>query len=220
MELLFSILEHIGIIAFSISGAIVAIDRETDVFGVVFLSFITTFGGGLMRDILLNRMPRFFTHYTSFIITCLITALAVFFFAMIFKKKFIEDEKLLDSVNNYIDAIGIGAFAVTGTQLTISLGFTSPFIAIFMGTTTCIGGGMLRDIILNDVPFVLRKRIYAIACILGASVYYLLWYVEAPEIVAMLAGFSTTVATRVLATLFKWNLPKAIIFSEISRKSE
>ena len=218
MAILFSILEHIGIIAFSISGAIVAIDRENDIFGVVFLAFITTFGGGLTRDILLNRMPHFFTHYTSFIITCLITALAVFFFAMIFKKKFIEDEKLLDSINNYIDAIGIGAFAVTGTQLTISLGYTAPLIAIFMGVTTCIGGGMLRDIILNDVPFVLRKRIYAIACILGSGLYYILWYFGVSEIIAMLAGFSTTVGTRVLATIFKWNMPKAINFSEINNK--
>ena len=92
VDLIWNIMEHIGVIAFAISGAIVAIDRETDIFGVVFLSFITAFGGGIMRDLILSRgIPLFFTRrYLSLSIVCFIAALAVFFFAMIFKKRFIK----------------------------------------------------------------------------------------------------------------------------------
>lgn len=213
--LFFNILTYIGVISFAIAGSIVAIDRETDVFGVVFLAFVTAFGGGMLRDMILNRsIPLFFTDYMGLIIACFITSLAVFFFAKIFKRSFIEDEKLLDKINNYIDAVGIGVFSVSGAEIAIKLGYTTPFIAIFMGVLSCIGGGMLRDIILGDIPFVLRKRIYALACIAGSSVFYFLWYINAHEVVAMLAGAFTTFGIRVLATIFKWNMPKAIEFSK------
>lgn len=223
VELIWSIIEHIGVVAFAISGAIVAIDRETDIFGVVFLSFITSFGGGIMRDLLLGLpIPLFFTKgYVSLIIVCLVTSLAVFFFAMIFKNKFIHDEKLLDSINNYIDAVGIGAFTVSGAMLTIEKA-TDPnaFIVIFMGVTACIGGGMIRDIMLNDIPFVLRKRIYALAAAAGAGVYYLLWYLQLNGALAMIIGALTTVAIRILATVFKWNMPKAINFSKLRAEEQ
>lgn len=212
----FDVLSYIGVIAFAISGAIVAIDRETDIFGVVFLSFLTSFGGGLLRDVFLNRgLPLFFTNYTGLIIACFVTSLAVFFFAMIFKDKFIEDEKLLDRINNYIDAVGIGVFSVSGAKIAIEMGYDTPFIAIFMGVITCIGGGMLRDIVLRDVPFVLRKRIYALACIAGSSTYYVLYRLGANDEAAMLAGALTTMTVRILATVFRWNMPKAINFSAL-----
>ena len=216
LSLLFNVLSYIGVISFAISGAIVAIDRETDIFGVVFLSFVTAFGGGMMRDIILNRgIPLFFTDYTGLIISCLVTSLAVFFFAMRFKRSFVDDERLLDSINNYIDAVGIGVFSVSGAEIAVKMGHTSYIVVIFMGAVTCIGGGMLRDIILGDIPFVLRKRIYALACMAGSSVFYLLWYIGAPEVVTMLAGALTTFGIRVLATIFKWNMPKAIEFSKL-----
>lgn len=221
LSVFFNVLSYIGVISFAISGAIVAIDRETDIFGVVFLSFVTTFGGGMLRDMILNKgIPLFFTDYTGLIIACLVASLAVFFFAMIFKRSFIEDEKLLDRINNYIDAVGIGVFSVSGAEIAIKMGYDSPFIVIFMGVVTCIGGGMLRDIILGDIPFVLRKRIYALACIAGSTVYYLLWKVDAPEALAMSLGALTTFTIRVLATIFKWNMPKAIEFSKLRASSK
>ena len=169
-----------------------------------------------MRDVVLGITPSFFTSYTSYIIVCFITSIAVIIFALIFKKTFIKDEKLLGSINNYIDAIGLGVFSVAGVKIAISLGYTGAFIAIFMGVLSSVGGGMVRDVILGDIPFVLRKRVYAIACIVGASLYYLLWYVGADDIAAMLISTLTTVGIRVAATVFKWNIPKVIKFSEIS----
>ena len=224
--LIFSVLEHIGVIAFAISGALVAIDREMDIFGVVFLAFVTSFGGGIMRDLFLGQgKPLFFTKsYVSLIIVCLISSLLVFFFAMMFKNVFIKKEKLIDNINNYIDAVGIGAFTVSGAKLAISYGNESPFVIIVMGMIACIGGGMLRDIMLNDIPFVLRKRIYAIAAAAGAGVYVMCYKLFIPigmhDAVATVLGALTTVIIRVLATILKWNAPKAIRFSELRMEKE
>ena len=215
------VLEHIGVIAFAISGAIVAIDREMDIFGVVFLSLVTSFGGGIMRDLFLGLdKPLFFTKsYVSMIIVCVISSLLVFFFAMIFKRVFIKREKLLDNINNYIDAIGIGSFTVSGAKIAIEAGNSSPFVIIVMGMIACIGGGMLRDIMLNGIPFVLRKRIYAIATAVGAGIYFLLWrYTAIPDPIATTLGALTTILIRVLATILKWNAPKAIRFSDMREK--
>ncbi len=217
IDTIFMILEHIGVVAFAISGALVAIDKETDVFGVVFLAFITSFGGGIMRDLILNQsIPSFFTEaYTSLILTCLASAVLVIVFAACFKKLFIEKEKLIDAINNYVDAIALGAFTVSGAKIAISTGQTAPFVVIIMGMIACIGGGMIRDVLLGTIPFVLRKRIYAIAAAAGAAAYYLLWYLSIDEAVAMIVGALTTFIIRVLATVFKLNIPKAINFSKL-----
>ena len=227
LDIIWSIMEHIGVIAFAISGAVVAIDRETDIFGVVFASFITSFGGGIMRDLLLgcpgdSGTPLFFTSsYLSLIIVCLVASLAVFFFAVMFKRSFLEDQKKLDYINNYIDAVGIGAFTVSGARLAIEAGHSNPFIAIIMGMIACIGGGMLRDIMFNDIPFVLRKRIYALAAAAGAGVYCLIRMLGPDaEISAMVVGALTTVLIRVLATIFRWNMPKAINFTKLREEQE
>ena len=217
IETLFMIMEHLGVAAFAISGALVAIDKETDVFGVLFLAFITSFGGGIMRDLILNHsIPGLFTKsYVPLIFTCLGTVVLVIVFAACFKNVFIKRERLIDTVNNYIDAVGLGAFTVSGVKLAISVGQTSPFTAIMMGMIACIGGGMIRDIMLGTIPFVLRKRIYAIAALAGAGVYYLLWYLNVDEAIAMVVGALTTILIRVLATVFKLNIPKAINFSKL-----
>jgi len=94
------------------------------------------------------------------------------------------------------------------------------FLAIFMGVTACVGGGMLRDVLFNDIPFILRKRIYALAAAAGAGVYYLLWYIEANNVLAMIVGALTTILIRVLATVFKWNMPKAINFTKLRQQAQ
>lgn len=224
MDVFFTVLQYIGIIAFAISGALVAIDHETDIIGVIFLSFVTAFGGGIIRDVLIgNILPVYFSLY-GLIITCLVTSIAVIVFAMLFKKKFIKEEKLLDSITNYIDAIGIGAFSVAGSTICMETGYTHPFVVVFMGTVSCIGGGMLRDVILSDIPFILRKRIYILACIAGSLSFYLLDYAGADYWVSALVGTLLTFGIRVCATVFKWNMPKAINFSKLraenSKKEE
>ena len=225
MEALITTLEIIGIISFSAAGAIIAIDKEMDVFGVVLIAIITCFGGGMLRDVLagaaigLDR-PWFFSGKPDanlYIIISVATAIAVFFVALVFKRIYVKEERLVCSINNILDAIGIGMFSAMGTASYVS---TGPFVAITMGMISSIAGGLIRDVILNDIPFVLKKYIYAIPTILGSAVYYVIAVHIFPN-----TDYGTTVATisclvliftiRMLATYFRWNMPKAIDFRKM-----
>ena len=225
METIVSILEIIGIISFSAAGAIIAIDKEMDIFGVVLIAIITCFGGGMLRDVLagaaigLDR-PWFFSGEPDanlYIIISITTSIAVFFAALVFKRFYVKEEKLVCKINNILDAIGIGVFSAMGTASYIS---TGPFVAITMGMLTSIAGGLVRDVILNDIPFVLRKYIYAIPTIIGSASYYVILVYALPN-----SEYGKTVATvvciliifviRMLATYFKWNMPKAIDFDKM-----
>ena len=216
MDTFFIVLEAVGTVAFAISGAIAAIDKETDLFGVLFLSLITAFGGGMLRDVLINRTPSFFTAY--FNIGCaVLAALIVFVLAAIFKESFIKKERLAEGINNYFDALGLGVFAVTGAKICIGAGFDSALAAISLGMITSIGGGMIRDLCLGEIPFVLKKRIYAVASLIGASLYYVLYkFTSLPEFISLIVGVLAVVAIRVVATVFKLNMPKAIVFKKQS----
>lgn len=213
MDTFFLVLGIVGVISFSISGAMVAIDRQTDVFGVVFLAVVTTFGGGMTRDLLMGNVPpRIFSDGVSFAVS-VATALLVFFFVRIFSGFYCRREALIYTVNNIFDALGIGIFAVTGAAIALESpvpALSHPVAAAILGMVSAVGGGMIRDIVLRDIPFVLRKRIYALATLGGAALYVLLVSVGVGAVVASLAGTVLTFAVRMLATVFKWNLPKAI----------
>lgn len=215
MTAVFTAIEIIGIISFAIAGAIEAINKETDLFGVVFLSVITTFGGGMIRDVMLNQVPVFFTSYT-YVIICILTSLAVFLTAAVLKNKFVANEALIDRINNVFDAMGIGAFAVSGAKLTISLGYDEFFIVVIMGMITCVGGSMIRDFCLREIPFILKKRVYALAALSGGACYWIMMRLNANEIASMLISAFIVFAIRMLATVFKWDFPKAIDFKKLS----
>ena len=127
-----------------------------------------------------------------------------------FKNKYIQIELLIDTINNIYDSIGLGAFSVIGAQLTIQLyGNASTFLIIVMGMITGIGGGILRDLLVREIPYVLKKRVYAVASILGAGTYFFLLYFTYSWL-AMIIGVFVTFSLRMRSTVFKWNLPKAI----------
>ena len=221
METLLAIINIIGIISFAAAGAMVAIDKEADLFGVVTLSLVTCFGGGLIRDMIAGQsigkeLPAVFTELQLEIVICILTALAVFFIAMATKEKYIEEEATVEKINNVLDALGIGVFSVMGTSAYIELGF---FISIFMGLLTSVGGSITRDVILGTIPTVLRKRIYAVACLIGSSTYYLIVTyfmkgMQSANIVATIACISIIFIIRMCATVFRWNLPVAIRFTK------
>lgn len=218
-------IEIIGIVSFAIAGALVAIDKETDLFGVVFLAVMTCFGGGIIRDITIGRHPpAFFRELTYQFFIAIAVALTVFILARIFKKQYLEKEQLVLSVNNYIDALAIGIFSVSGVQTCLDFfaeqskpaGFV---LCAVLGMTTAVGGGMIRDLILRDIPFILRKRIYALAALIGAILYYvtvvhLFPNNELAEVIGQIVSIAIVVIIRVLATKLKWNLPKAIVFEK------
>ena len=164
MDTIVSILEIIGIISFSAAGAMIAIDKETDVVGVVLMAITTCFAGGMLRDVLAGNLiglkcPWFFSgsfDANLYIIISVVTAVIVFLAALIFKKSYVREEKLVRAVNNVLDAIGIGVFAAIGAERYLAAG---AFVSISMGVLTSVGGGLIRDIILNDIPFILRKYV-------------------------------------------------------------
>ena len=220
------VLEIMGVIAFAIAGSIVAIDKEMDMVGVVFLAMITSFGGGIMRDLVMGRTPLFFTSLGLYISVALVTSLAVFVFAHIFKKWYVKNERSILFYNNFVDAIGISAFSVSGVKMCLEFfPEPNPFLAIMIGMLSAIGGGMVRDVCLRDIPFVFRKHIYALATLAGATVYYVLRVHVFEEgvtgdVISLVIGMLSVFTIRVLATVFHWNMPKAIDFSKMSESED
>ena len=215
MELFYTIIESIGVIAFSVSGAMVAIRRKTDLFGVILLAIITTLGGGLTRDVIFSFTPPAFFNSKEYLLLSTIVSVIVFLFARKFSNTYLQNETRIEHINDIFDALGLGIFAVMGVKVAFEQGYeNNALISITCGAITCICGGMLRDVLTNSTPFVLVKRIYAIAAIAGSSTYYLLYiYTEKNGIedsLAMILGLAVTFILRVLAMAFKWNMPKAI----------
>jgi uncharacterized membrane protein YeiH len=144
---------------------------------------------------------------------------------MLFKKQYVQREQMVLDINNYIDALAIGIFSVSGVQTCLDFfatkGQSAGFIVCAtLGMMSAVGGGMVRDLILRDIPFILRKRVYALAALIGASVYYILVvkifdFNEVAEVISQVGCIALVVLIRVLATKLKWNLPKAIKFSEL-----
>lgn len=207
----FLVCEWIGTAAFAVSGAMVAIDKGTDIFGVLFLAIITALGGGTMRDIVIGYFPpRMFTNF-HYLLLAALCALAVFLVARSFKDRYVQKEKRIEQIDNVFDAIGLGIFAVSGARIGMEAGFAdNGFLVTFLGMTTAVGGGMIRDVLLQEIPFVLKKRVYAVAAIAGALTYWVLETLGVGSAPAYGIGWAVAVALRLMATVFRWNLPKAI----------
>ena len=213
-DIILNVITFIGVIAFSVAGSLVAIDHRVDMFGVMVLAQITSFGGGMTRDLLLGKLPpTLFTDPFYYVLAAVsvLTSLVVFWIARIFQEKFVARERLIDKITNYFDAVAIGVFATTGAKVAMDLGhIENGFLVITMGTLTAVGGSMIRDVLIREVPFVLRKRVYAVAVIAGASLYYLMMRLGVPEMISLLSGSVLTTALRICSTVFHWNFPRAL----------
>lgn len=207
----FLICEWLGTAAFAVSGAMVAVDTGMDLFGVIFLAMITALGGGTLRDMIIGHFPpRMFTNY-QYLLLAVFCAVTVFLLADIYKDRYVKSEHGIERVNNVFDAIGLGVFAVSGARIGMEAGFMdNAFLVTFLGMTTAVGGGMIRDVLLQRIPFVLNKRVYAVAAIAGALTYWVIEYVFLTPVLAYAVGWLVTVTLRLLATIYKWNLPRAI----------
>lgn len=203
------ILEIIGTISFAVSGAVVAIKSRLDIFGVVFIGVITAIGGGIVRDLLIGKTPPMvFFNFYLFIIA-VITSIIVFVITYINKHKFNILEGTIEYVNNFFDAIGLAAFSVMGTEVSFVEGFSDNlFFSVTLGMLTGIGGGIFRDILTDTTPFVLKKRIYASASILGSCTYYILRKNFDNLIMVSVISMLLVFGIRLLATKYCWSLPK------------
>lgn len=204
-------IEIIGTIAFASSGAMVAIRKNLDIFGMLVLGLTTAVGGGIIRDVILNLAPPTTFRYPVYMITAAITVFIIFIGVRL-KPSILEGHfiDVYDKIMNLLDAIGLGAFTVLGINSAIVAGYEEyQFLLVFLGMLTGIGGGIMRDVMAGVTPFVLYKHIYACASILGAVVCIMLWEFI-PSGTAMLIGAVIVVIVRMLATHYRWNLPKAV----------
>lgn len=210
-ELFFAVLEIAGTISFAISGAMAAIEKRVDLFGVILLGVTTSLAGGIVRDVVIGRVPpAAFADY-KYMAIAIITSLIVFMLARVYHEHYKDNLKLINNINNVFDAAGLGAFTITGANVALALGYRmNGFFVVFLAVVTGIGGGILRDLMIGEIPFVLRKRIYAVASLTGGYVYYLLYVRTGMDVTtAAFLGIMVVFGLRMLATVFKWNLPKA-----------
>ena len=209
MQISILVLELIGTVAFAVSGAMVALKKNMDIFGVAILGLTTAVGGGAIRDLLLGSFPPVAFRDATYVLVAFVTALIVFLLAAIGNVRYWRERDAMDRAFNLLDAIGLGIFSAVGAQTAMSAGFSgNAFLCVFMGMTTGVGGGILRDLLSKTVPAVLKRRIYAVASIIGAATYFYMVKLSAGAPVAMLAGMLITVLIRMLATHYAWNLPR------------
>lgn len=197
----------LGTAAFALSGAMVACHKRADLFGILFLGVITALGGGMLRDLILGLHPPALFFNRLDVSLAVAMGLLVFFLARYHKGYWVQREEQVERLNNVVDALGLGFFAVTGCLVTIEAGYGNHwFLTVSMGLTTAVGGGLLRDLILREIPFIFKKHIYAVAALAGAFSFYLPYRLGF-QAVGALAGVCVTFALRMLATHFRWNLP-------------
>ena len=208
VDVILNIVEYIGVISFAISGTVIAINKKTDAVGALFFALLTCFGGGIIRDIALGGVPKIFTETKSYFLalTCIVVSGICFALAFIPKTADFITKHSHDFVVEFTDAIGLSVFCVFGIDVAISAGFDSRILLIFCGCITGVGGGMLRDICSAEIPFIFRKHIYLIPTLCGA-VCYALTYKYIPHLASMSIAIAIIVVLRVLAIVFKWNLP-------------
>jgi uncharacterized membrane protein YeiH len=193
-----SVIEISGTVAFTISGAFSAMQKRLDVFGVLIISFVTAIGGGTIRDVLIGYTPVTWMRDYETPLIILGTGIATVFF-----KKYIKTFK---TTLFLFDALGLGLFTIIGIQKGIDAGL-NPGVCVALGTITGCFGGVLRDILLNNIPLIFQKEIYATACIIGGTLYVMLIKHLDTDIVEILA-VTIVCAIRIVAVKYKLSLPK------------
>lgn len=198
MDSLLIYINFFGTLAFSISGALTAMKKHLDPFGVFILAFVTSVGGGTIRDALIsNRTAFWLTDPIYFYLILVGTVIAI-----LFRQK-------LDYLRNTLmlfDSAGLGLFTIVGVEIACQQGL-SFYACVALGTVTGVFGGVVRDILANEVPVIFRKEIYATITIAGGALYWLLRTMNAERAVLQILPILLIVALRVLAVYYKWSLP-------------
>lgn len=189
--------DYAGTFAFAISGIRLASAKQFDWFGAYVVGLITAVGGGTVRDMLLNATTFWMEQPSYFIVSGL-----ALLFVLIFRKYVIH----LKNTFFIFDAIGLGLFVIVGIVKTLDFGFPM-WVAIVMGTITGSFGGMIRDIIINEVPLVFRKDIYALACVIGGMAYMLCLQTNLPSAISQFIAAATVFIVRIIAVKYHISVP-------------
>lgn len=192
-------IETLGTISFAISGTFAAMQRRLDPFGVLIIAFVTSIGGGTVRDLLVGDTPVAWMRDVNYCLLILMTSLATIFF-----KTHIRKFKVTIFL---FDSLGLGLFTMLGIQKGIMFNL-SPGICIALGTITGCFGGVIRDTLLNTIPIIFHREIYATACILGGILYYALKYLNFKDDAATIVVIAFIFILRVVVVRFKLTLPR------------
>jgi len=205
METFAKLLELIGTLAFAASGALIAMKKRMDLLGVIVLGVITAVGGGILRDLILGITPPL--AFRDPLCAIVATATCVLLLIPWLRRKLMHNHKLFEMVLHIMDSIGLGIFTVMGIWNAMAFDpDRSTFLLVFVGVLTGVGGGMIRDVLAGNMPFILVKYIYACASLIGALACALLWKLL-PSYAAMTVGMLLVLIIRLLAGHYHWNLP-------------
>jgi uncharacterized membrane protein YeiH len=193
----FHIIEILGTIAFAISGALTAMNKKLDPFGVFIISFVTAVGGGTLRDVLIGQTPVAWMRQLDYVYLIV----AGYLVAIIFRKKLY---KLRISLFLF-DTIGLGVFTLIGLQKGVDA-HLHPVICIALGTMTACFGGVIRDILCNDIPVIFRREIYATICMAGGMLFFILKAANLHHDAVYVVTSAFMIALRLLAVHFRWSL--------------
>jgi len=191
-------IDILGTIAFAISGVMVAMDKRLDMFGVFIIAFVTAVGGGTLRDVLIGSTPVIWLQETVYLFTIIGSVVLAILFRN--QLKYVRRSLFL------FDTIGIGLYTMVGIQKGIAFGL-APIMCIGLGTITASFGGVIRDILCNEIPVIFRKEVYATACILGGLGYFALKQIPIDDAFPYIGGIIIVIGIRLLAVKFKIVLP-------------
>jgi len=194
-----SILDYLGTIAFAVTGASKAIEHKADIFGIIVLATVVGVAGGITRDVIFGRFPTAFSDPVYVSIT-VITGLVMFFLYSYFKKRM--------NVWLIFDAIGLGVFSIIGASIAYQIVGLDFLPMLFGGIITAIGGGILRDVFVREIPIVFVKEVYAVASLIGIVIFYTILFYGGNMQVASIIGIIAATGIRLLAMKYNWNLPK------------
>lgn len=205
-EFVLLIFEMIGVVAFAASGAMTALEKGMDIFGVSILGLTTAVGGGVIRDLILGITPPMTFQNPVYATIAILTSVIVFFIVVRYpsftEKRYYEISMLI------MDSIGLGVFTVIGINTAYSLDSDfSMFLLIFVGVVTGVGGGVMRDMMAGNPPYVFIKHFYACASIIGAVICVFAWSYLG-DVTSMLLGTASVIVLRLFAAHFRWSLPK------------
>jgi len=192
------LMDLLGTVAFAISGVLVAMDKRLDLFGVFIIAFVTAVGGGTLRDLLIGNTPVAWMLESTYIITIIGTVIL----AIIFREKLRYLRKSLF----FFDTLGIGLYTMVGIEKGINANLL-PVMCIILGTITASFGGVIRDILCNEIPVIFRKEIYATACVVGGLSYFLLRKLPLGDEYVYMASFLIVIGIRLVAVKYKIALP-------------
>ena len=206
MDIIWYMFDMIGTIAFAVSGALVGVARKMDIFGMAVLALATAIGGGIVRDVLLGYFPPNSLRNVVYVTVVLAVTVIVF---LIYNSRYRKHAMGPRSRASYLlaDALGLASFTVTGASAGFKLYPELPIFIVLLGTITAVGGGIIRDMLAQRIPSVLKEDVYALPSIIGGIVYYVM-VTSSWESMAVYGAFTVVLLIRLLAIKYNWSLPK------------